>query len=140
MTATTLPVPSTRRTADAKALWKAGAVSGLAASAATATLAATAHEAFDVSLRVGGQAIPVIAFAQVTFVTALIGTVIAVVMSHRAARPARTFTITTIALTLVSLVPDALADAGSATRFTLALTHVVAAAIVISELASRLSD
>ena len=46
----------------------------------------------------------------------------------------------TLALTAVSFVPDVLADAHTATKLTLILTHIVAAAIVIPALASRLSD
>jgi hypothetical protein len=61
-------------------------------------------------------------------------------LSRRANQPRRTFVRTTIALTLVSIVPDVLADAHTSTRLTLALTHVVAAAIVIPALASRLHD
>jgi hypothetical protein len=38
------------------------------------------------------------------------------------------------------LIPDVLADAQVSTRLTLALTHVVAAAIVIPALAARLSE
>ena len=48
------------------------------------------------------------------------------------------FVVTTIVLTAMSIVPDVLADAQTATRLVLALTHVVAAAIVIPALASRL--
>ena len=86
------------------------------------------------------QAIPVIGFAQLTFVAAIIGTVMAVVMSHRARRPRHTFVASTIALTALSIVPDVTADAHTATKFVLALTHVVAASIVIPALASRLTD
>ena len=103
------------------------------------TTAAVAS-ALDVSLKVGGEAIPVLGFAQLTFVAAIIGTVLAVVLSHRARRPQHTFVVTTIALTALSFVPDVLADAHTATKFMLALTHVVAAAIVIPALASRLAD
>ena len=87
-----------------------------------------------------GKAIPLLGFAQVTFVAAMIGTAIAVVLSHRAARPRRTFVITTIVLTLLSIVPDVIADAHTATKVVLALTHVIAAAIVIPALATRLAD
>ena len=89
---------------------------------------------------VGGEAIPVIGFAQLTFVAAIVGTVMAVVMSHRASRPRHTFLATTLALTALSIVPDVLADAQNATRLTLALTHVIAAAIVIPAISSRLAD
>jgi hypothetical protein len=146
MTATTTftaPATATAQTEAAsgtkKHLWKTGGVAGLAAAAATSTTAGIAR-AFDVSLKVSGKAIPVVGFAQVTFVAAIIGTVIAVVLARRATRPRRTFVTTTLALTALSLVPDALADAHTTTRLMLGLTHIVAAAIVIPALASRLSD
>jgi hypothetical protein len=65
---------------------------------------------------------------------------LAAVFARRATRPQRTFLVTTIALTLLSFVPDVLADAHASTRLTLALTHIVAAAMVIPALASRLSE
>ena len=61
-------------------------------------------------------------------------------MVRRAADARATFVKTTLALTAVSFVPDVLADAHTATKLTLMLTHIVAAAIVIPALASRLSD
>ena len=134
MTATlTAPTSTTRQ------IRRTGLLAGAAASVATSTTAAVAS-ALDVSLKVGGAAIPVIGFAQLTFVAAIIGTVMAVVISHRARRPRHTFIVSTIALTALSIVPDATADAHTSTRLLLALTHVVAASIVIPALASRLSD
>jgi len=87
---------------------------------------------------VGGQAIPLLGFAQMTLVATMIGTLLAAVFARRATRPQRTFVVTTISLTLLSLVPDVIAEANTSTRLTLALTHVVAAAIVIPALATRL--
>jgi peptidoglycan/LPS O-acetylase OafA/YrhL len=144
MTATTTftaPItrPAVRRSATTKRLWKTGAIAGVSASVATFAVGATA-KALDVPIEVGGKAIPLFGFAQLTFVGAIIGTILAVRLSRRADRPRRTFVITTVALTLLSIVPDVLADTQTATRFTLALTHVVAAAIVIPALSSRLSD
>ncbi|MDQ1382746.1 MAG: hypothetical protein QOG65_125 [Actinomycetota bacterium] len=135
---TTASAPATAGRAGEK-LWRTGATAGIVASGATAAVAALARGA-DISLKVSGQAIPVAGFAQLTFVASLIGIVIAIVASHRASRPQRTFVRSTLALTLVSIVPDVLADAQTATRLTLALTHIVAAAIVIPALASRLHD
>jgi peptidoglycan/LPS O-acetylase OafA/YrhL len=134
---TIAPAQSQRSTT--RQIRRTGLLAGLAASVATSTTAAVAS-ALDVSLKVGGEAIPVIGFAQLTFVAAIIGTVMAVVMSHRARRPRHTFVVSTIALTALSIVPDVTADAQTATRLVLALTHVVAASIVIPALASRLSD
>jgi peptidoglycan/LPS O-acetylase OafA/YrhL len=152
MTATTtLTAPSVRRQTTpttpttpttqpgTKKVWKTGAAAGLAASVATSGFAAMAH-ALDVSLKVSGEAIPLAGFAQLTFIAAIIGTVLALVLSRRARRPRHTFVTTTLALTALSVVPDVLADAQTATRVTLALTHVIAAAIIIPALASRLSD
>jgi Family of unknown function (DUF6069) len=143
MTSTTLSAPSTPETTyltgSGSRVGRTGAVAGVAASVATVTFAAGAR-ALDVPLKVSGESIPLIGFAQLTLVASIIGTIVAVVLSHRASRPRHTFVTTTIALTVASILPDVLADAQTATRFTLALTHVVAAAIVIPALASRLSD
>lgn len=141
MTATTtLPIsPAREAKPSARPPWRAGATAGVIASVATLAFAAVA-QALDVSLAVGGKAIPLLGFAQVTLVAAIIGTVLAVVLSRRAKRPRRTFMATTLSLTAVSFVPDVLADAHTATKVTLALTHIVAAAIVIPALASRLTD
>jgi hypothetical protein len=119
-------------------LVRTGVIAGLVAGAATSAFAAVVHAA-GVPLEVGGEAIPVIGFAQVTFVAAMIGTLLAVGLRRRAQHPARTFVRTTVALTVLSFVPDVLADAPGGTRLALAISHVVAAAIVIPALASRLS-
>jgi hypothetical protein len=120
-------------------LWKTGAVAGVTAAAATTGFAAIA-EAADVSLKVGGETIPVLGFGQMTLVGAIIGTLLALALSRWARRPQRTFVVTTVVLTTLSVIPDFTADAGSTTKIVLALSHVIAAAIVIPALASRLSD
>ena len=130
--------PAPRRSASGR-LWKTGMGAGVVASVATFAVAAAAS-GLGVPIEIGGKAIPLAGFSQLTFVGALIGTILAVVLSRRATRPRRTFLVTTIALTALSIVPDVLADAHTATRFTLALTHIVAAAIVIPALASRMTD
>jgi hypothetical protein len=138
MTVTTVPLATTRAT-SAKALWARGAVAGVVASVATVSIAALAHAA-GASLSVGGDAIPLAGFAQFTFACTMIGTAIAAGLGAWARRPRATFVKTTVVLTTFSLVPDALADASTGTRLLLALTHVVAAAIVIPALATRLGD
>ncbi len=47
---------------------------------------------------------------------------------------------TTVVLTALSVVPDVILSASAATKATLILTHLVAAAIVIPALSSRLSE
>ena len=73
----TLPAPASQRSAT-KQIRRTGVLAGIAAAVATSTTAAVAS-ALDVSLKVGGEAIPVVGFAQLTFVAAIIGTVMAVV-------------------------------------------------------------
>jgi len=120
-------------------LWKTGAVAGVSAAVATTVCAALAQAA-DVPLKVSGESIPALGFGQLTLVGAILGTILAVTLSRWARRPRRTFVTTTIALTALSIIPDVTADATTATQVVLALSHVVAAAIVIPALASRLSD
>jgi peptidoglycan/LPS O-acetylase OafA/YrhL len=133
MTAVTIPSPTART--SAKSLSKTGLVAGAAASLATTLVAAVAGP-----LEIAGEAIPTVGFAQMTMLGSVIGTVLAVVLARRARRPQRTFVVTTVALTALSILPDVLADATSSTRFVLALTHVIAAAIVIPALAHKLSQ
>jgi hypothetical protein len=118
-------------------LWKAGLVSGAIAAVATTVVAAVARAA-DVSLAIGGEQIPLLGFGQLTMVGALIGLAIAKVLSKRADRPQRTFVVTTVVLTALSLIPDITADTSNASKLVLMLTHVVASAIVIPTLANRL--
>ncbi len=56
----------------------------------------------------------------------------------RAARPRRTFVVTTVALTAISLIPDALVEASTGSKTVLMLTHLVAAAIIVPAYARRL--
>jgi hypothetical protein len=144
-TFTTTPSPSVAatetktRTGSGRTLWKTGAVAGVAAAAVTTAFAA-AVEALGVSLKVDGEAIPLLGFAQMVLLGTIIGTALAVVLARRATHPRRTFVVTTVALTALSFVPDITANAPGGTRLALALSHVVAAAIVIPALASKLSD
>jgi Family of unknown function (DUF6069) len=114
---------------------------GLAATAvaalATSTVAATGSAA-GISLDVSGAPIPVSGFTVLTVVFSLVGVALAVVLARRARRPRSTFVRTTVVLTALSLVPDLVADAATATRVLLMATHLVAAAIVVPAVARRL--
>ncbi|GAA4559694.1 MULTISPECIES: DUF6069 family protein [Streptomyces] len=68
------------------------------------------------------------------------GIVLAVVLARWARQPARTFTVTTVALTALSLAGPAVAPhTATSTQIVLAASHVVAAAVVVPLLARRLS-
>jgi hypothetical protein len=62
-------------------------------------------------------------------------------MGRWAKRPAHTFTVTAVVLTVISLVPPAFAGATTTgTKVILALTHVVAALIVVPALRHELPE
>ncbi|MFJ8595839.1 DUF6069 family protein [Streptomyces sp. NPDC093598] len=68
------------------------------------------------------------------------GIVLAVALARWAKRPARTFTVTTLALTALSLAGPAVAPhTALSTQIVLAASHGVAAAVVVPLLARRLA-
>ncbi|WP_433133305.1 DUF6069 family protein [Micromonospora sp. CA-240977] len=133
-TATTTPAA----TSTFGALIRTGLVATVAASAATMAVA-TVGGAAGVSLDVADAPIPVTGFGVLTFAFSLVGVLLAALLSRFARHPRRTFVRTTVALTVLSLVPDVIVEAGVATRVLLMLTHLVAAAIVIPAVARRLA-
>ena len=133
---TTVNSTSTRTTSG---VLRPGLKAAAIAAVATTGFAAVTHAA-GVSYEIKGEAIPVLGFGQLTFMLSLVGIGIAAVLSRRARHAQSTFIRTTVGLTLLSFVPDVLAQASSVTRLSLMVSHVIAAAIVIPRLASRLSD
>lgn len=119
-------------------VWKHGVAAAAVAAVATTVLAATASAA-GVSFEIDGEAIPLAGFAQLTFVFSLIGVALAAGLSRWAKRPRSTFVRTTVALTVLSVVPDVTFGFDAASAVTLVTLHTVAAAIVIPALASRLA-
>jgi hypothetical protein len=125
-------------TPGALALTRTGVAAAAVASAATITVAAVGHAA-GISLDMAGEPIPVQGFGVLTAVFSLVGLALAVVLSRTVRSPQRTFIRTTVVLTALSLVPDAIADAAPATKALLMCTHLVAAAIVVPAIARRLA-
>ena len=128
-----------------RSLLRVGALAGVAAAVATELIAAVARVS-DLSMEAGGfgadtaEPIPVFGFAFATLLWTAVGIGMAVAMSRWAKRPAHTFTVTAVILTAVSLVPPALAGSTTmGTKIILALTHVIAAAIVIPALRHELT-
>jgi uncharacterized protein DUF6069 len=137
MSATNTTAPGV--TATTGSLIGTGVVAAALASAAT-TIVAAAGSAAGISLEVGGAAIPVPGFAMLTAFFSVVGLGLAVVLSRVVRRPRSTFIRSTVVLTVLSFVPDVIADATPATKALLMLTHLVAAAIVIPAVARRLAS
>jgi hypothetical protein len=140
MTATiSSTIPTTTTNTSTKPVWRAGVRAGLTAAVATSTIAAVASAAGVSFETAPGEAIPVLGFAQLTLFFTAVGVLIARVIGRRSSHPRSTFVKTTVALTALSVVPDLTMTFDAASKATLILTHVVAAAIVIPALASHLA-
>jgi hypothetical protein len=140
MTVTITPDTTISTDVRSGSLWRTGAKAGATAAVATAAIAGVAH-ALGVSFEAApGNAIPLLGFAQLTLVFTAIGIVIARSLHRRARHPRSAFLRTTVALTVLSVVPDVTMSFDAASKLTLILTHVAAAAIVIPALCSQLDE
>ncbi len=139
MTTTTSPrtIPAASATAG-RSIWRTASTAGVVAAVATTAIGGIAKAA-DVPLVLGELEVQVPAFAMFTLIGAAIGGLLATQLHKRAGQPRRTFLITTVVLTVLSFVPDLTAEATTATKLTLVGAHLVAAAVIIPALASRLS-
>ena len=135
---TTTAQTTTARTSSLRALTITG-IAAIAAAAVATMVVAAAGKAAGVSLDVSGAPIPVSGFGVMTALFSVVGLILAAVLARTVRHPRRVFVRTTIVLTVLSLVPDVIADATPATKALLMLTHLVAAAIVIPAVARRLA-
>jgi uncharacterized protein DUF6069 len=134
----TAPSGTTSSVPTAGSLLRGGAAATVLAAVATAAVAA-AGEVVGISLDISGAPIPVVGFATTTAMFSVIGLLVALGVRRFARHPRTTWIRTTVALTVLSLVPDVLVDAATTTKMLLMVTHLVAAAIVIPAVARRLS-
>ncbi|HEY6745746.1 MAG TPA: DUF6069 family protein [Mycobacteriales bacterium] len=136
MTAT-LTAPATTTTAIRPALVVPGLAAVAVAAAATVGIALVAGAA-GVGFASQGEAIPPAGFAVMTAMLALPALLLAAGLRRWAARPRRTWVRTTVALTALSLAAPFILHTDAASVAVLMLTHVVAAAIIVPAVASRL--
>ncbi|MEJ3657384.1 DUF6069 family protein [Actinomycetes bacterium KLBMP 9759] len=137
VTTTTARPAATSTVATVGTLLRDGAAATVLAAVAT-TAVAVAGQAVGISTAISGAEIPATGFATLTVIFSVIGVLIALGLRRFARRPRTTWIRTTVALTVLSLVPDVLADAATTTKILLMVTHVVAAAIVVPAVARRL--
>lgn len=128
----------TARTTTTRTLWRPTAVAAVVAAGAATAVAAIAQQA-GASLEIDGEAIPLMGFFQMVLICSAIGLAAAVGIRRWSAAPRQTFVRTAVALTALSFIPDLLVSAGTSTRITLMVTHIVAAVIVVPVVAKRLS-
>ena len=114
-------------------------VAGLGAAALVSAAAAAVHAA-GVSFEVQGEAIPVLGFAQMTFLGAVIGGILLAVLNRRSAEPRRRFLQATIALTALSCTPSIAWPDDAGSKLSLVVLHLLAAIIVVPLLARHAAD
>ena len=136
-TATTTTVPSSSTTIGRRhPVLAATVVSGVVAAAAVTAVAAAAAAA-GVPLAIDGEQIPLLGFAQMTLLGAVIGGLIVAALNRWSSHARRRFEVVALALTALSCVPSVTLPPDTATKVTLVATHLVAAAIIIPTLARR---
>jgi hypothetical protein len=134
MTGTTVPATARRHP-----VLPATAVYGATAAVATATVAATAHAA-GVPFEVDGEMIPVLGFAQLTVIGAILGGLTAATLNRTTVHARRWFVRIAVLLAALSCIPSIAFPPDFATKATLVATHLLAAAIMIPALARRIRD
>jgi hypothetical protein len=143
-TITAVPARSvdTRRN---RPVWLVSALAGVGAAAATELYGLAARFA-GIPMAAGGigdpaaQPVTVGMFAMGTLICTFWGTVLAVGLARYARRPARTYLRVTLVLTALSLAgPLGAGATATSTKLTLAVAHLIAAAIVIPTVTRRLS-
>jgi hypothetical protein len=137
--------PRSTRSVATRPVWLVGALAALAGAVVTEAFALAARGA-GVPMEAAGpgakaaEEIPVGGFAGGVLFWSVAGIVLAVALARWAKRPDRTFVVTTVALTALSCAGPALAPhTAMSTQVVLALSHVVAAAVIIPPVARRLA-
>ena len=99
--ASTMTDPPTTGSAPthARPLWRTGALAAPAAVAAVAV--ALGADVIDIPLEVDGDEVPVLGFGFITLLWSTVGIGIAYAFARWAKRPARTFVVTTVVLTVL---------------------------------------
>jgi Family of unknown function (DUF6069) len=122
------PRPPLRRVARDSVV---GVVAGAAVLFAYGAAAVAIHGPMEVGDP--GNTVPITAasFAIGVLFSSFFGVVIAVALARWAKRPARTFQRAAIALTVVSLYAPFTAQTDTATKYVLAVGHLVAAAVIV---------
>jgi peptidoglycan/LPS O-acetylase OafA/YrhL len=138
-TAPTVTAPPYATTRSARSLRRTTVVAGLVAAAVTTGVAAAVHAA-GVSFEVDGEMIPLVGFAQMTVLGAVIGGVLLAVLNRRSRSARRRFLQTAVALTALSCVPSVTWPDDAATKLALVALHVLAAGVVVPALVRHAHD
>jgi hypothetical protein len=135
----TAPSQSTRRTRRSGVLTRTTIAVG-AIAAAVVTAAAGLLHAAGVSFAIDGEMIPLLGFAQLTFVGAVVGGFLVAGLNRGSASPRRRFVQVAVALTALSCLPSVTMPDDVATKVALVTLHLLAAAIIVPALSQHAND
>lgn len=133
ITTATLSEP-TAVTGSAPSLCRSTAGSGLVGAGVTAAAGAAVHAA-GISFEIEGEMIPILGFAQMTFIGAIIGGLLLAGLNRWSGRARARFIQATVALTALSCVPSVTMPDDGGSQIALVAVHVLAAAIIVPVLA-----
>jgi hypothetical protein len=131
-TATLSEAPAVSSTSTS--LRRTTVTSGLVGAGVTTAAAAAVHAA-GVSFEIGGEMIPILGFAQMTFIGAVIGGLLLAGLNRWSGRARRRFVQSTVALAALSCLPSVAMPDDAGTQIALVALHVLAAAIIVPVLA-----
>jgi hypothetical protein len=138
-TATFTASHTTRRTRRSWILTRSTVAVG-AIAAAIVTAAAGLLHAVGVSFEIDGEMIPLLGFAQMTVLGAVIGGFVLAGLNRWSTAPRRRFVQVAVTLTALSCAPSVAMPDGIATKLALVALHVLAAAIIIPVLLRHAND
>jgi hypothetical protein len=115
---------------------RAALTSGAVAAVATTAVAATASAA-DVPFEIDGEAIPLLGFAQMTLLGAVVGGLLLAALNRWSTNARSRFVTAAVALTALSCIPSVAMPPDTASKIVLVATHVLAAVLVVPALARQ---
>ena len=133
---TTVTLPAAEAAARPHPVRRAALTSGVAAAVATTAVAVVA-DAAGVPFAIDGEVIPVLGFAQMTLLGAVLGGLLAAALNRYSAQPRQTFVRAALVLTVLSCVPSVAYTPDTASKIVLVATHVLAAAIIVPAIARQ---
>src|SRR5688500_4537575 len=133
---TTVTLPAVEGAARPHPVRRAALASGAVAAVATTAVAAAA-DAAGVPFAIDGETIPLLGFAQMTLLGAVVGGLLVAALNRYAAQPRQSFVRAAVVLTVLSCVPSVALPPDAATQVVLVATHLLAAAIIVPALARQ---
>jgi peptidoglycan/LPS O-acetylase OafA/YrhL len=121
-------------TGAATSLRRSTVISGLVGAAVTTAAAAAAHAA-GVPFEIEGEVIPLLGYAQMTLLGAVIGGLLLAGLNRWSRQARHRFLQATVALTALSCLPSVAMPDDAGSQIALVTLHVLAAAIIVPVLA-----